>query len=690
MFLPILQLFQRIKKDFEYRKYKYFSYLILKGRLEDLSENKNSNSSEHEQKDIMRILLRISENIIHIPAGRIDYQAITDSMMELSGAWAVALNIYDFDNSVTTTMAVSGISPAIKKASDILGFNLTGKSWELKTDRLRRMKGGKLVHFESLYETSMGALSKSTSDTLHQIFRLGDIYVVELAYGNQKPLGDLIFIMQAGRRIKNNDAIEIYAGLFSSLQIRKQTEIALKESEARNSALISAIPDMMFRFNSKGVYLDAEIKNSVLLYEKARHAYSSGELAGKHLTDMLPPEIASSIQEKITMAIETGSLQVLQYSYPINNALYYFEARLASTGPGEVVSIVRDITEIKLYESRLQYLSMHDALTGLYNRAYFENELYRLEGSREYPIVILAADLDGLKMINDVLGHKKGDLYLQRCAALMMENLRRSDVLARIGGDEFAVLMPRAAKEDGEAVISRIRQSFDQYNSEAGGMPLSISIGLACSESCSQSLEETLKKADSAMYKDKLIRSYNLKERIVDTVINELVENNYINPEQIKERQELSIKLGRAVGLEENRLSDLSRLAEVCNLGLIGIPRNVFEKKESLSEDEKALFRQHPEKGYRIALASTGLSHLADLILRHHENWDGSGYPLGLKGKEIPIECRILRIADDFTSMTSGEAGTPEMTVEKAAAAIRKKTTQIYDPELVETFITML
>ena len=173
----------------------------------------------------------------------------------------------------------------------------------------------------------------------------------------------------------------------------------------------------------------------------------------------------------------------------------------------DFVSTLGDIAAVALRKSRnlesVQHLSFHDQLTGLYNRHYFVNEIKRLQSSREYPIAIVSADLDGLKEINDSFGHGEGDLYLQNCALVLKEALRAYDLLARIGGDEFVMVLPCTDQLAGEEIIKRINCRLEAYNKTHKRLPLRISMGLAVSGNSTQSLEKTYNKADRIMYKNK-------------------------------------------------------------------------------------------------------------------------------------------------------------------------------------------
>ena len=295
-----------------------------------------------------------------------------------------------------------------------------------------------------------------------------------------------------------------FQGVTRDIAERKRVEEALKESEMRSKALVKAIPDLLFRFNREGVYLEAVVKEEVMLHPKARELFRQDRLIGKTMAEVLPVPIAAKLMTGIEKALASGEIQVFEYSYKLEDLEHYFEARLAPIGTTEVVSIVRDITERKSHEDKLQYISFHDQLTGLYNRRYYENELKRLDNSREHPIAVISADLDGLKLINDTLGHSEGDKYLKTGAELLKGALRTSDILARVGGDEFAVVLPDTTLEVAQRMVERMRHQIEEYNrKKTSGPPVSMSIGLAVSESGEHSLEETYNKADAAMYEDK-------------------------------------------------------------------------------------------------------------------------------------------------------------------------------------------
>ncbi len=360
----------------------------------------------------------------------------------------------------------------------------------------------------------------------------------------------------------------------------------------------------------------------------------------------------------------------------------------------ELEAILKQLTTaeeaLDYSEEKLYFLSYHDQLTGLYNRAYFEAKLRQLNSKPEYPTTIISADIDGLKLINDTIGHDTGDRLLKACANIIQEALSTSGIPARIGGDEFAVILPLASKEEGECIARQIRYQVFLYNQEHPSLPLSLSLGVATAEDSSTTFTELFKQSDDLMHRDKLRRSTSARNGIVQSLMAALTERGYFTQGHARRLEKMCLKVGEKVGLASHQLADLALLAKVHDLGKVGISDQILFKPEPLSKEEWAIMKQHPEKGYRIASTSPDLAGVADLILKHHENWDGSGYPLGLKGEDIPIECRILAIVDAYDTMVHERPYRQAVIKGKAIAELRKCAGNQFDPHLVEVFATVL
>ena len=179
-------------------------------------------------------------------------------------------------------------------------------------------------------------------------------------------------------------------------------------------------------------------------------------------------------------------------------------------GEASLLVGMADISEQKRIQEELQFLSMHDALTGVYNRTYFEAEMERLQKGRQYPVSIIMLDTDDLKSINDTYGHAQGDILLQAVARRIKEVLRSEEVFARIGGDEFAILLPHADEVASRLVIERIKEQLDKYAEHNGNESIKVSIGLGIA-GAKDDLNEAFKQADANMYSDKSFRKGDTK-----------------------------------------------------------------------------------------------------------------------------------------------------------------------------------
>ncbi len=360
----------------------------------------------------------------------------------------------------------------------------------------------------------------------------------------------------------------------------------------------------------------------------------------------------------------------------------------------ELEDMIRKLTTaeeaLDYSEEKLYYLSYHDQLTGLYNRFYFEAKLKQLDDKSEYPLTVIAADINGLKLLNDTLGHDAGDRLLKNTADILNESLSHSGILARVGGDEFSAILPLTGKEESECLARQVRYRVAHYNQHNPDLPLSLSLGVATAEKQGKTLKKTFKEAEDLMFRDKLQHDNYARRDVVQSLMTALADRDFITQGHIQRVEKISLAMGEIINLDAGQLAKLALLAQVHDLGKVGIPDHILFKPGSLSKDEWTVMKQHSEKGYRIASSSSDLEGVADLILKHHEHWDGSGYPLGLKGEAIPVECRILNIADAYDSMTNNRPYQKAVSSDKAVDIIIKGAGKQFDPDLVRIFVTII
>ncbi|NLZ28329.1 MAG: PAS domain S-box protein [Firmicutes bacterium] len=469
----------------------------------------------------------------------------------------------------------------------------------------------------------------------------------------------------------------------------KNAEEALRQSEERYKEILSSIEEL---------YLEVDLAGNITFCNEAACrmlGYPREELLGINYRKLhLDPE---KVYRAFNLVYRTGKADK-GYTMELickDGSMIYIELSISliKDKDGKFIGfrgVGRDATKRKQFEEKLKYISMHDQLTGLYNRAYMEQELRRLEKKEGQQVSIILVDLDGLKLINDTMGHKKGDELLKKCAEILKQSIRGSDILARFGGDEFAIILPRTGEQAAELVRQRVRTVIEKFNEDYPDIHLGVSMGVATSFMDGGSLEDTFNEADDYMYQEKLYRSAEAHEKIAASILKKLDDLDYISTGHGERLEEMSIKLGAKFDLSSRQLKDLSILAHAHDVGKISVPGEILFKEKPLTDTEWKIIKAHAEKGYRIARSIPTLARVADLILRHHERWDGRGYPIGLKGNNIPIECRILSIVDAYDVMTHDRPYRKALSVEEAVAELRRCAGTQFDPVLVEEFIGII
>lgn len=349
-----------------------------------------------------------------------------------------------------------------------------------------------------------------------------------------------------------------------------------------------------------------------------------------------------------------------------------------------------DISQNKRMEQELDFTSSHDQLTGLCNRNRFEQEMIRLERAGTGCEGVIVCDLDGLKLVNDTMGHQAGDALLIAAANILQQLFRSSDIVARVGGDEFAILLSEGGQADVVAAATRIEEHVAYHNRTSPDLPLSLSVGFALREKSGQRIRDLFIEADNNMSRKKLHLSQSNRSSVVQTLAKALEARDFITEGHADRLESMVVAVARELGFSEHRLSDLRLLAKFHDIGKVGIKDQILFKPAKLSDEETAAMRQHCAIGYRIAQASPDLTPIADWIYKHHEWWDGSGYPLGLTGESIPLECRILAIADAFDAMVSDRPYRKGLPHEHAVAELHRFAGSQFDPELVPIFLQVV
>lgn len=481
---------------------------------------------------------------------------------------------------------------------------------------------------------------------------------------------------------------------------RKQAEEALRKSHQLLDNIISFLPDPTTVVNQDGriIAWNRAMENITGVqaadmvgkgsYEYAVPFYGFSRPTLLDMVFTLDKKLWPRYEQVEQIGEETLATETFCPSIGNNGAMLYAVASPLYDGKGNkigAIESIRDITRQKQDEERVRYLSFYDKLTGLYNRAFFEEELKRLDTDRQLPLSIIIGDVNGLKLVNDAFGHQDGDELLVKVAQLLKDTCREEDIISRWGGDEFAILLPRTSEEYARKLYHRIKSSCRK----AGSYPLqiSISLGVAAKEYTWQNTLDVLKEAEDRMYRNKLLESKSNRSSFIVSLEKTLWMKSHETKEHTHRLRRIVVNMGRILGLPQNELDNLTLLAALHDIGKIAIPNNILDKPDRLTPDEWETMKKHPEIGYRIALSSPELSPIAEAILMHHERWDGSGYPLGKKGEGIQLNARILAIADAYDVMVNGRPYQKGISHKEAIQELSRCCGSQFDPELTPIFI---
>jgi diguanylate cyclase (GGDEF)-like protein len=378
------------------------------------------------------------------------------------------------------------------------------------------------------------------------------------------------------------------------------------------------------------------------------------------------------------------------------------------------LQIAMPIENARLY-AKTERLARVDSLTSLLNRRSLDDTLNGEIGRHSryggvFSLMII--DLDSLKTINDNYGHLAGDELLRQVGSIIQTTVRESDRAFRYGGDEFAVLLPQTTLDAAYKVAERIRQqTFARI--EIGSIPVSVSLGLSTWPSDGVAPAELIAAADAALYRAKrsgrnrtVCASSDLnpvaRESVNIKVTDEpetgalstifalaatVDSRDRYSHNHSKQVHNYAVALGEEMGMNPLEINRLGTCALLHDIGKIGINDELLNKKEPLTPEEWELIKTHSKMGAAIVGHSSQLTPCVQGILHQHERYDGSGYPDGLKGEEIPLESRILAIADSFSAMTSIRIYSVTLTKEAAIEEIKNGAGTQYDPKLVDIFL---
>jgi diguanylate cyclase (GGDEF)-like protein/PAS domain S-box-containing protein/putative nucleotidyltransferase with HDIG domain len=470
--------------------------------------------------------------------------------------------------------------------------------------------------------------------------------------------------------------------IFDDITELKRSEDAIKLSEKKFSSYIGNAPDGVFVVDDKGQYLEVNRAATEMT------GYSKDELLHMTIRDILSEESQEAGMNDFFTLLEKGSMRgSLQYKHK-DGTKKWMALDAVKLTEHSFLGFAKDITYQKKVEEQLLHISYHDQLTGLGNRRFYEEELKRLDTKINLPLTFVMGDVNGLKLINDSFGHTMGDQLLKKVAEVIKTGCRADDMIARVGGDEFIIVLPKTDALEAEQIIQRMKEL--SFKEKVCGMDISISFGYATKSSEEEDIQEIFVHAEDLMYRHKRAESTGNRSKTIDLVLNTLYKKS--GREQLHSIQvsEICAAIASKMGFSKNDVNQIKIAGLMHDIGKIEIDEKILNKPEKLSKDEWERMQRHPEIGYRILNSINGFSAVADAVLEHQERWDGKGYPRGLKGEEISLHARIIAVADSYDAMTTHRTFGKALSEEDAINEMKRCSGTQFDPAIAQILIEMV
>ena len=485
---------------------------------------------------------------------------------------------------------------------------------------------------------------------------------------------------------KENSIVSYYS-IGSDITDRKQAEEELKRSLSLMNAMFEGHTAPMFLVeprtgkislcNQAGIDFFGYAKDEILkmrIHDLC--ALDEAEVNGK-LHEATSSEELLSIPSRL----KSGEIRIIDI---FSNPILYEEKEL-------LFAIIFDAT---LRENAIQensHLRTHDFLTNVYNRKFLEEEYNNCSSSENLPRAVISCDVNGLKKVNDAYGTQVGDLLLIRFAETIQGIVGEQGLVSRVGGDEFVILLRSVREENVKKLTLQLEvQAMPMAKSllpELEAFDITASFGYGMQMNESDSLNMLINEAEIFMLHRKYYNSASKQSKIVDAIMKALYEKCAREQLHSKRVSEISVQIAKALGLSQHKINEVETAGILHDIGKIGIDEAILNKPTGLTDMERMIMKQHPLRSARILIGFEEYQDIVPIVKAHHERYDGTGYPDGLKGENIPIEARIIAVADAYDAMTIKRPYRDSISAGEAIAELTRCAGSQFDSSVVRAFI---